>query len=1486
MRLAILPLLTILLVGIALANPATAPWLQTDGTPETFVFEANQHQIVRFNLTQGNAYELRTQNITSTATTDTVMRLLASDLTVIAINDDDLRIPPSQNSRIVFVAPQTATHYANITEWAGTGGGTYNVSLTQLGKLVANLTQAPATVSSGSVFTVNASVTCAQGYCGEVTVYLDPEEKELQRIIQEQGEVNVLIRHPPNQRASQALATIPRMSARELGPGIATLRVDRAGLEQLLRDPNIQVGYDRPVQAFLADSAPLIRASQVWSELGITGEGQTICVLDTGVDYTHPDFGACEATSNINDGNCPKVIGGYNYIHNNNNPIDDHYHGTHVSGIAASEHATNTGVAPGAKIVAVKVLNSSGSGTGSTIYNGIVWCTNNAQALNISVITMSLGTPEFYVNTCDALDGLGVIRDAIQAARDQGILVSVAAGNEYHSTNAPYLGMAWPACLSAATSVGSTTKADAYSGFSQRDVSTTLLAPGTAITATYPGGGQAQLSGTSMAAPHVSGAAALLQQYFQTTYQRSLSVKDVELRLATAGVQLNDPITGLKLPRIDIEAAIQGKGIIPTEPAEPFWTSSDNPQNCGELFENQTCTLSWTVNATGSQGTYDFFAIFIAEHAINESPHVPVTFSSPPTTVADVPSGWQSAPFNVTLNATDNHSDIAYTSYRVNGGAWVNGTVITINTTGNHTIDFFSENNASQREEVKTAHAALDLTTPTTIADAPSGWQGAPFNVTLSATDNHSGVNATWHRLNEGNWTQGTVIEITAIGNNTVEYYSTDQVGNQEETRTVYAALDNQPPTTIANIPSGWQNMSFNVTLNATDDHSGVAYTSYRVNGGAWVNGTAITINTTGNHTIQYFSVDNAGTVESQQTAYAALDTLAPVTVVDAPSGWQGAPFNVTLNATDDHSGVAYTSYRVNGGAWVNGTVITINTTGNHTIDFYSEDNNENREEQQSITAALDTLAPVTVVDAPSGWQNMSFNVTLNATDNHSGVNTTWHRLNEGNWTQEDTILIAIDGAHTIEYYSQDLAGNTEEPQNITVFLDSALPVISEVTLTPENPVREQNLTLQVMITAINITEVNVTIEGNNSAMEATGENEYSHTFNASEQNHTVTITAKDHFNRTVQETLTVRTYQAHTTQGTLQVNQTINATENLKTVVKLALNQTTDGEVTLLSEKFPPSGLPQLPLAARYVRVQASQSVNDNLTYAVIEILLEPEEASALVADSWRLAWYNQTAQEWQDLHPSTHHWVNAVGRNGNAAWANVTHFSDYAITGDEPQEPAQPTPPSSGTGGGGGGGGGLSGGGRIALNSSEGSQELVIRFAGANTTHTFEIDIEEVALKQLSLRTTEQIAYEVILVTKENVSVENYQVLSAFSVRTRAAITDLELHLDTVADHAVLLWQNTSWEPMQLETTANTTLKKTLVSGPGVFALAVPAPQQEPSEPLLAEETQEQEPTAQVQELNVLEPRGGHRNAILMVALLLTAIWGIVALLLIKHK
>ncbi|WP_405583721.1 S8 family peptidase [Streptomyces sp. NBC_01092] len=207
------------------------------------------------------------------------------------------------------------------------------------------------------------------------------------------------------------------------------------------------------------------------------GSGVTAYIIDTGVRITHSQFGG-------------RASYGYDAVDGDSTAQDGNGHGTHVAGTVAG---STYGVAKNADVVAVRVLDDDGSGTTDGVVAGIDWVTENAQFP--AVANMSLGG-----------DADSVLDEAVENSIAAGITYAVAAGND--NTNASTNS---PARVSAALTVGASTSADARSSFSNYGSVLDLFAPGSSITSASNASdsGTATYSGTSMASPHVAGAAAV-----------------------------------------------------------------------------------------------------------------------------------------------------------------------------------------------------------------------------------------------------------------------------------------------------------------------------------------------------------------------------------------------------------------------------------------------------------------------------------------------------------------------------------------------------------------------------------------------------------------------------------------------------------------------------------------------------------------------------------------------------------------------------------------------------------------------------------------------------------------------------------------------------------------------------------------------------------------------------------------------------------------
>lgn len=253
-----------------------------------------------------------------------------------------------------------------------------------------------------------------------------------------------------------------------------------------------------------------IQAMQAWAQW-TPQRTVFIAILDTGIDATHPDLS--QKIRRHNNG----AIYGYNSMLNNAHTHDGHGHGTHCAGIAAAHTHNGIGIAGVAawnsnlasahtavQLMPVKVLNDQGYGSFADIARGITWAADNGA----HIISLSLGSTT----------GTQQLHDAVNYAWSRGCLVVAAAGN--NGTNTPF----YPAFYDNVIAVAATDPNDRLTSFSQYGAWVDIAAPGELILSTVPGGYESW-SGTSMACPHVAGAAALI-------WSRTPSLSNQQLRQA------------------------------------------------------------------------------------------------------------------------------------------------------------------------------------------------------------------------------------------------------------------------------------------------------------------------------------------------------------------------------------------------------------------------------------------------------------------------------------------------------------------------------------------------------------------------------------------------------------------------------------------------------------------------------------------------------------------------------------------------------------------------------------------------------------------------------------------------------------------------------------------------------------------------------------------------------------------------------------------
>jgi subtilisin family serine protease len=357
---------------------------------------------------------------------------------------------------------------------------------------------------------------------------------------------------------------------------------------------------------------PTTQDSQAWSLINATqaftnyssyrGQGYSIAVIDTGVDYTHPALAG-------------RVLPGWDFVNNDNDAMDDNGHGTHVAGIIASSNTQYGGIASQANIIPLKVLGANGSGSFSGVEAALQWVAANQQRLNIVAVNMSLGAGNFQTNPYSFLE------NEFSTLVSQGVFIAAAAGNSFY-TYSSQLGLGYPAISNLVVAVGAvydtnvgsvtwssgardlTTAADRITSFTQRSAGLDILAPGALITSTGRGGAWVTMAGTSMAAPVVAGAAAVIHQALDAAGRASQANQSTILSiLQSTGVNVNDgddendnvTNSGLNFKRLDLNAALRSVfGNTTPNPSQP--PSSTSPVSRADEVQIVNAP-TWTIQS-------------------------------------------------------------------------------------------------------------------------------------------------------------------------------------------------------------------------------------------------------------------------------------------------------------------------------------------------------------------------------------------------------------------------------------------------------------------------------------------------------------------------------------------------------------------------------------------------------------------------------------------------------------------------------------------------------------------------------------------------------------------------------------------------------------------------------------------------------------------------------------------------------------------------
>ena len=358
--------------------------------------------------------------------------------------------------------------------------------------------------------------------------------------------------------------------------------------------------YVGPIVPLAADASGRADVAAARRDFGLAGSRQTVAIIDSGIAYDHVALGG-------GLGRAYRVVGGWDFAENDANPYDDGpagFHGTHVAGIVGAQDDRYAGVASAVDLVALRVFDDQGMGQFAWVESALRWVHQHRHSFEnpITTVNISLGT-NWNAST---LPSWATFEDELKQLADDGVFVSVAAGNSFLVYNAP--GLTYPAVSQHVTPVASVDAAGNLSRFSQRS-DRVLAAPGERITSTLPdhfyGGDGVKsdwgaTSGTSMAAPYVAGAAVLVREAMQNLGFTAINQAAIFERLKTTADLVYDAATSATYRRVNVQRALES--LVGADES----ASAADARSLGVLTNSQN--VSGTIGRASDQDFFRFTA--------------------------------------------------------------------------------------------------------------------------------------------------------------------------------------------------------------------------------------------------------------------------------------------------------------------------------------------------------------------------------------------------------------------------------------------------------------------------------------------------------------------------------------------------------------------------------------------------------------------------------------------------------------------------------------------------------------------------------------------------------------------------------------------------------------------------------------------------------------------------------------------------------------
>ncbi len=804
------------------------------------------------------------------------------------------------------------------------------------------------------------------------------------------------------------------------GEDLAAALKQVEGVQRVSVDVSFEPEATYPNDFYLLDNWGLRRAAAPSAWDTQTGSaGVVVAVLDSGIDYTHPDLvnnmwhnpGEIAGDGIDNDGNgYVDDVYGIDVYANDGDPMDGQAHGTWVAGIIGAQGNNGigaVGVNWTTRLMAVRCLGWNGTalvGTAAGALEGAYYIIDQRvnHGVNVVAINTSWGQGNVPYDP--------FMQDAIRAAGTAGIVWTASAGNEGFNTDAI---AHYPSGYNASNilSVAASNEDEVLPSWSNWGPTTVdLAAPGSGIYSTEPGPTYAGNSGTSPASAMTAGAVALMAAQYpaETALQR-------------------------------VDRIMSGVDVFPVY--------------AGKMVTGGRLNIYRSLNAD----------------------------LRPVSQIAGIDDAWHTTPVTATFSASDGTGiGVDHTEYSLDSGAYTAGASATVSSDGNHTLDYRAVDKAGNVETAKQVRVKVDQTAPSITAPGLTGvWRTSPTTVRLTASDPASGVATFEYRLStDPEWTLvgATSVDVQLSGEGSIELQgrASDVAGNASAVKSFYVKLDGTAPTVaVVGVDGNWHGSDQTVTLNASDpnapDSSGVANIEYREgDSAAWTkvsgSSTQLTVPAAGNdgiHTYQYRATDAAGNVSDVSTFAVKIDTTPPTSSVQGGGEtWHNGTATGVITA-QDVAGVDRIAYHIVGdSAWtvIVGSRASFDVSGDgvHEYEYNVVDVLGHVSETRAFQVRIDTLAPtVSTTGADDVWHATDVTVSLSATDPGepaaSGVaGIEYRRGKSGAWIYQaggsaDVVVLAAEneGSTLYQYRAMDAAGNTSRIATFTVKIDTVAPVSS-----------------------------------------------------------------------------------------------------------------------------------------------------------------------------------------------------------------------------------------------------------------------------------------------------------------------------------------------------------------------------------------------------------------------------------------------------------